>query len=80
MMPGLSDEQREIYERLRAGMKLSGPRRIFRSGQHRRVQWVFADGVPANKQSVDALARRGLVAIAETPAGREARLAGGQRP
>jgi hypothetical protein len=80
MTRSLSDEQRGIYERLRAGMKLAGPRRLLRSGCHKTFPWVFDNGTPAHKQSVDALARRGLVAIAETPAGREAWLAKDGRP
>lgn len=74
----LRDDMQAIVDHMKRGGLLIGPVTV---RQHRYSRsclqmrpWGFADGRPASKRSVDALAARGLIRIAEDEDGHVARL------
>lgn len=59
-----SAEQETIVVRLAHGDKLIGPVAVHNAnGTHGHRSWGFSSGVRTDRRSVEALARRGVIAI-----------------
>lgn len=74
----LRDDMQAIVNQMNRGILLIGPVTVRRNRYFRsylqRCPWGFVDGQSVSKRSVDALAARGLIRIAEDEDGHVARL------